>query len=132
MQKQRFGRTGLSISPVIFGGIINMYESLENAQYYVDFAVDAGVNYFDVAPTYNDAESRLGPTLKKHRADVYLACKTTKRDAAGAKEELLHSLAVLETGYFDVCTPSQHKQTWIRRLDKEVHLRRFCGPGKRD
>jgi aryl-alcohol dehydrogenase-like predicted oxidoreductase len=102
MQKQRFGRTGLSISPVIFGGIINMYESLENAQYYVDFAVDAGVNYFDVAPTYNDAESRLGPTLKKHRADVYLACKTTKRDAAGAKEELLHSLAVLETGYFDV------------------------------
>ena len=121
MELQRFGRTGLMISPVIFGGIINMNETLENAQYYVDYAIDAGINYFDVAPTYGDAQSRLGPALKKHRSGVNLACKTTCRDAAGAKKELLNSLELLETDHFDVY--QMHALTTREELDQTF------GPG---
>lgn len=116
MKNQRFGRTGLMISPVIFGGIINMNESLENAGYYVDFAVDAGVNYFDVAPTYGDAQTRLGPALAPHRSKVYLACKTTARDGEAAKAELLNSLKLLQTDYFDVY--QMHALTTREELDQ--------------
>ncbi|MDD4097126.1 MAG: aldo/keto reductase, partial [Oscillospiraceae bacterium] len=102
MELRRLGRTGLSISPVIFGGIIEMNETPETAAHYVDFAIEAGVNYYDVAPAYGDAQERLGPALKKYRNDIYLACKTGKRDAEGAKQELLQSLELLQTDHFDV------------------------------
>lgn len=102
MKRRRFGRTGLEISPVIFGGIINMYETPNIAKDYVRFAIESGVNYFDVAPSYNDAQALLGPALKDFRPEVFLACKTEKRDAQGAKQELLQSLDMLETDYFDV------------------------------
>ena len=102
MELRRLVRTGLPISPVIFGGIINMNETPKTAYYYVDFAIDAGVNYFDVAPAYGDAKVILGPAIKKHRTDVFLACKTAQRDAGSAKQELLQSLELLETDYFDV------------------------------
>ena len=42
-------------------------------------AVERGVNYFDVAPSYGNAEERLGPALEPYRSDVFLACKTTQR-----------------------------------------------------
>jgi len=116
MDLQRFGRTGLMISPVIFGGIINMNETLENARYYVDYAVAAGINYFDVAPSYGDAESRLGPALREYRSDVFLACKTTQRSAAGAKKELLDSLKLLQTDHFDVY--QMHALTTREELDQ--------------
>ena len=116
MDLQRFGLTGLMISPVIFGGIINMNESLENASYYVDYAIDAGINYFDVAPSYGDAQSRLGPALAKHRSDVFLACKTTQRTAEGAKKELLNSLKLLQTDHFDVY--QMHALTTQEELDQ--------------
>ena len=102
MELRRLGRTGLSISPVIFGGIIEMNETPETAAHYVDFAIEAGINYFDVAPAYGDAQERLGPALKKYRNNVYIACKTGKRDAEGAKQELLQSLELLQTDHFDV------------------------------
>ena len=31
-------------------------------------AIDRGVNYFDVAPSYGNAEERLGPALEPYRA----------------------------------------------------------------
>ncbi len=102
MRRMRLGRTNLQVSPVVFGGIINMNETQEIANGFVNHAVDVGVNYFDVAPSYGDAESRLGPALKPHRQNVFLACKTGKRDAENAKKELLQSLKLLQTDYFDV------------------------------
>ena len=116
MDLQRFGRTGLMISPVIFGGIINMNETIENAQYYVDYAIDAGINYFDVAPSYGDAESILVPALLKYRSDVFLSCKTTQMTAECAKKELLDSLKLLQTDHFDVY--QMHALTTQEELDQ--------------
>lgn len=102
MEKRTLGKTGYEISPVVFGGIVNMNETQADADRFVRFAVEQGVNYFDVAPTYGDAETRLGPALAPYRSQVYLACKTEKRDAAQAKAALLNSLKLLQTDHFDV------------------------------
>lgn len=102
MEKALLGKTGFMVSRVTYGGIVSMNETQKDSDKYVSMAVDAGVNYFDVAPSYGDAQERLGPSLEPYRKDVYLACKTQMRDAKGAKAELLKSLEVLRTDYFDV------------------------------
>lgn len=102
MEKALLGKTGFMVSRITYGGIISMRESQCDSDRYVSYAVDRGINYFDVAPSYEDAQDRLGPSLKPYRQNVYLACKTERRDAAGAKEELLRSLELLQTDYFDV------------------------------
>lgn len=116
MEKLRLGKTNLSISPVTFGGIIVMEETLEQAQRHVAKAVEWGVNYFDVAPSYGNAEDRLGPALKPYREGVYLACKTEKRDAEGAKRELLTSLKQLQTDHFDIY--QLHAMTTQQDIDR--------------
>jgi predicted aldo/keto reductase-like oxidoreductase len=65
-------------------------------------AIDSGVNYFDVAPSYGNAQERLGPALEEFRKDVFLACKTTERDKGGAAAELRESLKMLRTDHFDL------------------------------
>ena len=65
-------------------------------------AMERGVNYFDVAPTYGDAEERLGPALKPYRRDVFLACKTIERTREGAASGLRSSLERLRTDHLDL------------------------------
>jgi predicted aldo/keto reductase-like oxidoreductase len=64
--------------------------------------VERGVNYFDVAPSYGDAELKLGPALEPFRKNVFLACKTGRRDATGAQQELEQSLSRLRTDHLDL------------------------------
>ncbi len=86
-----------------FGGIVVMNEEPETAKRLVAKAVEErGINYFDVAPSYGNAEERLGPALEPYRHDVFLACKTLERDAGGAERELHQSLKRLRTDYFDL------------------------------
>lgn len=100
--KRPFGKTGISLSVIGFGGIVVMNEPQEKANKLVATAVADGVNYFDVAPSYGNAEQILGPALEPFRKDVFLACKTHHRDAAGAKQTLDQSLKNLRTDYFDL------------------------------
>ncbi|HEY5467269.1 MAG TPA: aldo/keto reductase [Clostridia bacterium] len=79
-----------------------MNETQEQANGHVAYAIDRGVNYFDVAPSYGDAQALMGPALAPFRKTVYLACKTGKRTKAESKAELLHSLEALCTDHFDV------------------------------
>ncbi|MDR1542016.1 MAG: aldo/keto reductase [Clostridiales bacterium] len=101
MKKRKLGNTGMEISPVIFGGIICMNETPEDSKRFVSYALENGVNYFDVAPSYADAEIKLGPALEPYRKDVFLACKTGRRDEAGGKKEFESSLRQLRTDFFD-------------------------------
>jgi len=104
LPKRALGKTGEQLSIIGLGGIV--VRSLEErpqqeANDHVARAIDCGVNYFDVAPSYGDAEARLGPALEPYRNKVFLACKTGQRDAAGAARELENSLKVLRTDHFD-------------------------------
>jgi len=61
-----------------------------------------GINYFDVAPSYGNAELMLGPALEPYRKNIFLACKTGERKKEGSRKELEQSLRNLETDYFDL------------------------------
>ncbi len=102
METRTLGRTGERLSVVGFGGIVVMNESIESAKSIVAKAIDRGVNYFDVAPSYGDAEEKLGPALKPYRDRVFLACKTMERTKEGAWRELNESLERLQTDHFDL------------------------------
>ena len=102
IEKRSLGKTGEMLSMIGFGGIVVMNATPEDASAVVRLAIDSGINYFDVAPSYGDAEIKLGPALEPYRKDVFLACKTTKRAKAEARAELEQSLLNLRTDHFDL------------------------------
>lgn len=102
MEKRRLGKTNGILSVVGFGGIVVMDEEPASAKRIVARAIDRGINYFDVAPSYGNAEERLGPALEPYRDSVFLACKTEKRTKDEAAAELHRSLQRLHTDHFDL------------------------------
>lgn len=102
LSRRPFGRHPDQLSIVGFGAIVVMKMEPEAASRAVAEAVERGVNYFDVAPSYGNAMERLGPALKPFRDRCFLACKTTQRTAEGARAELEKSLERMQTDHFDL------------------------------
>ncbi len=102
LAKRGYGRTGVKLSIIGLGGIVVSGVEQKHANEVVSRAIEKGVNYFDVAPTYGDAELKLGPALKPYRKNVFLACKTTQRKAEEVRVELQRSLERLRTDYLDL------------------------------
>ena len=119
--KRPFGRAADTVSLIGFGGIVVKDVTPADAARHVGQAFDRGVTYFDVAPTYGNAQERLGPALKPYRKSCFLACKTTERDAAGARREMEESLRLLETDHFDLYQ--------LHAITKVEDVERAFGPG---
>lgn len=102
MEKREYGSTGEMLSIIGFGGIVVKDVSHSSASMDVSWSVDQGINYFDVAPGYGNAQDMLGPALKPYRKDVFLACKTNKRDGKTARIDLEQSLRLMITDHFDL------------------------------
>jgi hypothetical protein len=102
LKRRPYGKTGEELSVVGFGGIIVMDTAQAEADKLVAGAVEYGVNYFDVAPSYGNAQDQLGPALEPFRSEVFLACKSALRDAAGCRGEMENSLRVMRTDHFDL------------------------------
>jgi len=102
LPRRPFGNTGIQLSVIGMGGIIVMNAAQDHANRIVGEFVERGVNYFDVAPSYGDAEVKLGPALQPYRKDVFLACKSGERTREGARAELEKSLEHLRTDHFDL------------------------------
>jgi len=87
MQYARLGNTGLIVSRLAFGAMTfgsgqgalgKIWTTSESvAQALVDRALDAGVNFFDVADSYAEGESEiiLGKALKSRRQDIVISTK---------------------------------------------------------
>jgi predicted aldo/keto reductase-like oxidoreductase len=101
LPQRKFGTTGEMVSIIGFGGLILSGMPQKEADLLVGEAFGAGVNFFDVAPTYGDAELKLGPAIKSIRSKILLSCKTTCRDKQGAWKQLHESLKRIKTDYFD-------------------------------
>jgi aryl-alcohol dehydrogenase-like predicted oxidoreductase len=99
---RRLGRTDQVSFLVGLGGITLMPLESDDAVRTAHQALDAGVNHFDVAPTYGDAQAKMGRVLADRRGEVFLSCKTTCRDAAGARAQLQESLRLLQTDHIDL------------------------------
>ena len=102
IEKRSLGRTGAKLSVIGFGGIVVRDTTPAEASALVKLAIDKGINYFDVAPSYGNAEVMLGPALEPYRKNVFLACKTTERSREKSRIELEQSLKNLRTDHFDL------------------------------
>jgi aryl-alcohol dehydrogenase-like predicted oxidoreductase len=102
MQTRRFGRTGHMSSIVIFGAFAVGWSSQREADETMELLLAHGINHIDVAPSYGEAELRLGPWLEKHRSDFFLGCKTQLRSRQEARDELHRSLERLRIDRFDL------------------------------
>jgi predicted aldo/keto reductase-like oxidoreductase len=109
------------LSMIGFGGILVKDATPAGASALVKLAINSGINYFDVAPTYGDAEIKLGPALEPYRKKVFLACKTTERSREGSRKELEQSLKNLRTDHFDL-----YQFHAVTTLDD---VRKIHGPG---
>src|SRR3990172_2989141 len=67
LERRSLGKTVEKLSILGFGGIVVTNASTEQAAQRVKEAIEAGVNYFDVAPSYGNAEDMLGPALEPYR-----------------------------------------------------------------
>jgi predicted aldo/keto reductase-like oxidoreductase len=115
IEKRSLGKTGEKLSMIGFGGIVVRDATADQASQRVKEAISYGINYFDVAPTYGDAEIMLGPALEPYRKDVFLACKTNKRTRDEARKELEISLERLRTDHFDLY--QHHAVTKLEDVD---------------
>jgi aryl-alcohol dehydrogenase-like predicted oxidoreductase len=102
LPQRAYGDTGERLSIIGFGGIVVSGVEQEHASCLVAEAIEKGVNYFDVAPDYGDAEIKLGLALEPYRKNVFLAGKTQQRTREGAGAELKESLRRLRTDYVDL------------------------------
>jgi aryl-alcohol dehydrogenase-like predicted oxidoreductase len=116
MHTRRFGRTGHMSTLVIFGAFAVGQVSQQEADETVDLLLEHGVNHIDVAPSYDDAERRLGPWLKRHRGRFFVGCKTQLRGREEARQELHTSLQRLQIDAFDLY--QLHAVTTMEELDR--------------
>jgi aryl-alcohol dehydrogenase-like predicted oxidoreductase len=114
--KRPLGRTGEHLSIIGFGGIVVMDEDPAQSKNIVAEAVDRGINYFDIAPSYGNAQERLGPALAPYRKNCFLACKTEGRTKDDSRKQLEESLRQLKTDHVDLY--QFHALTKMTDLDK--------------
>ncbi len=122
LPRRVLGRTGAKISVVAFPGLALNALNQEEATAGVHKAFDQGINHFDVAPAYGDAEIKMGPALQGlDRSKIFLSCKTKMRDKDGARKELERSLTRLKTDHFDLY--QMHHLRWTKEVQQAL------GPG---
>jgi L-galactose dehydrogenase len=115
MQYRQLGGTSLKVSIIGFGAATlgDEYGKADPAECAraVHFAIDSGINFFDVAPYYGRklAEKRLGEALRGRRRQVVVATKCARYDvngfdfsAGGVTRMAEQSLEHLQTDYLDV------------------------------
>lgn len=115
METRRFGRTGHMSTVAIFGAAAFYEISQEDADTVMEQVIEAGVNHIDVAPSYGQAELRIGPWMRRERERFFLGCKTMERTKEGAWKEMQESLERLRTESFDLY--QCHAITTMEELD---------------
>ena len=102
MEQRRLGRLGHQSSVLIYGAAALSEVDQDTADASIQLALDAGINHFDVAASYGDAELRLGPWMPTIRDRIFLATKTGLRDREAAWAQLNRSLERLQTDHLDL------------------------------
>jgi aryl-alcohol dehydrogenase-like predicted oxidoreductase len=102
VQQRRLGRLGHQSSVLIYGAAALGEADQDTADASIRLALDAGINHFDVAASYGDAELRLGPWMPEIRDRIFLATKTGLRDRDEAWAQINRSLERLRTDHVDL------------------------------
>ncbi|MCY0874969.1 MAG: aldo/keto reductase [Firmicutes bacterium] len=115
MEMRRLGRIGHMSSVVLFGAASLGEVTQDQADQSIQFALDAGINHFDTAASYGEAELRMGPWMPKIRKQIFLATKTGDRDRDSAWHSIERSLKRLQVD--DVDLIQLHAVTSFEELD---------------
>lgn len=102
MQKRRFGRTGLQVSCIGFGGTWISELSKDEANKVVMRAYDLGITYFDTAKLDGDSEEKVGTALEDVRDECILATKTASRTKGESLVDFKSSLRRMKTDRLDL------------------------------
>lgn len=116
MEERRLGRLGHMSSVAIFGACALGGVSQDEADEAVELVLKHGVNHFDVARSYGEAEVRLKPWMPRIRSQIFLATKTGVRDRDGARRELEESLTRMGVDHVDLI--QIHAVTSFEELDQ--------------
>ncbi|OXM88208.1 aldo/keto reductase [Paenibacillus rigui] len=116
MLQRETGRLGHQSSVVMFGAASLGNVTQQEADDSIAFARAHGVNHFDTAASYGDAELRMGPWMPKIRDEIFLATKTGERSKSKAKEQIYRSLERLQVDSVDLI--QLHAVGTIEELDK--------------
>lgn len=140
IKKQPFGQTGHMSTATIFGGAALGKVTQEQADQVLELLLSHRVNHIDTAASYGDSELRIGPWMKKHRKDFFLATKTGKRGYVEAWDDIRNSLKRLQVDYVDLLQLHNltHPDDWDQAMGdggalraaieaKEQGLTRFIG-----
>ncbi len=116
METRRLGRLEHRSSVIIYGAAALAEVTQDEADRSIQEALDGGINHYDVAANYGDAELRLGPWMPQVRDRIFLATKTGERDRDAAWAQINASLERLQTDHVDllqlhaVCTVDELDQ----------------------
>jgi len=102
IEQRPFGRTGHSSTVTVFGAAALARASQDDADRALEVLLRYGVNHIDTASRYGDSELRIGPWMRLHRKDFFLATKTGSRSAAEAREDIHRSLERLRVDSVDL------------------------------
>ncbi|MDQ3442245.1 MAG: aldo/keto reductase [Chloroflexota bacterium] len=100
--KLTFGRTGHESTRIIFGAAALSAVTQDEADRTIELFLEHGINHIDVAASYGEAEDRLGPWLKDHRDEVFLATKTGERTYQPAYDQIRRSLERMQVDNIDL------------------------------
>src|SRR5512134_2470216 len=115
METRRYGRTEHMSTIAVFGAAAFWQISQADADKVIESIIEAGINHIDVAPSYGQAEIRVGPWIPRERKRFFLGCKTQERTKEGAWNEMQQSLKRLQTETFDLY--QCHAITTMEELD---------------
>ncbi|MEF8823674.1 MAG: aldo/keto reductase [Desulfohalobiaceae bacterium] len=102
IEKLPFGRTGHSSSRLIFGSFALKDVDPDRAARVLELLDQYGINHIDTAPSYGDAELRVGEWMGTRRSDVFLATKTDVTGYHQARDQLQRSLNRLQVESVDL------------------------------
>ena len=103
MEKRILGRTGHDSTVVSFGTYALGYVDQDAADQAIQMVLDAGVNHFDIAPTYGHAMERVEPWMSEIRKrEIFIGAKTAVRDRDGAWRDVESIMQRMNVEDFDL------------------------------
>jgi len=119
IEKEPFGNTGHVSTRAIFGSFCLSQANQDAADQVLETLLEYGINHIDTAPSYGDAELRVGPWMKRYRDQFFLATKTDKRTYPEARDQFHKSLDRLQVDRVDLL--QMHNLTDV--VHREIAMR---------
>ncbi len=141
MEKRAFGRTGMQVSVLGFGGseIGHQHASQSDVDRLLNSALDAGLNVIDTAECYKNSEELIGKAVGHRRRDYFLFTKVGHENGWDAGEDysaaaiartIERSLQRLKTDVLDLVQFHSCSAATLKKDEAIEALRRAKAAGK--